>query len=74
MHHFRKELVQTYGVIGNTAGFGPVILGSSPSRSTKEKKVFIIAMKAFFVGIILVSWSGLSEGDEGSDISLVCST
>jgi len=23
-----------YGVIGNTAGFGPVVLGSSPSRPT----------------------------------------
>ena len=23
-----------YGVIGNTTGFGPVILGSSPSRPT----------------------------------------
>ena len=31
-----KALVKTYGVIGNTAGFGPVILGSSPSRSTKK--------------------------------------
>ena len=24
----------THGVIGNTAGFGPVVLGSSPSGST----------------------------------------
>ncbi len=27
-------LVMTHGVIGNTAGFGPVVLGSSPSGST----------------------------------------
>ena len=27
--------VVAYGVIGNTAGFGPVVLGSSPSRPTK---------------------------------------
>lgn len=27
-----------YGVIGNTTGFGPVILGSSPSRPTKLDK------------------------------------
>ena len=26
--------VMAYGVIGNTAGFGPVVLGSSPSRPT----------------------------------------
>ncbi len=25
-----------YGVIGNTAGFGPVVLGSSPSRPTEK--------------------------------------
>ena len=27
-----------YGVIGNTAGFGPVVLGSSPSRPTQVLK------------------------------------
>ena len=26
-----------YGVIGNTTGFGPVILGSSPSRPTEAR-------------------------------------
>ena len=30
-------MVQTHGVIGNTADFGSVILGSSPSGSTDEK-------------------------------------
>ena len=29
-----------YGVIGNTAGFGPVVLGSSPSRPTKNPGSF----------------------------------
>jgi len=31
---FALEKVMAYGVIGNTAGFGPVVLGSSPSRPT----------------------------------------
>ncbi len=30
----RSNEVVAYGVIGNTAGFGPVVLGSSPSRPT----------------------------------------
>ena len=30
-----------YGVIGNTTGFGPVILGSSPSRPTSEIPVYL---------------------------------
>ena len=30
----RSIEVVAYGVIGNTAGFGPVVLGSSPSRPT----------------------------------------
>ena len=30
----RSNEVMAYGVIGNTAGFGPVVLGSSPSRPT----------------------------------------
>ena len=30
----RSIAVMAYGVIGNTAGFGPVVLGSSPSRPT----------------------------------------
>lgn len=30
-------MVVVYGVIGNTAGFGPVVLGSSPSRPTKTQ-------------------------------------
>ena len=30
----RSNKVVAYGVIGNTAGFGPVVLGSSPSRPT----------------------------------------
>lgn len=29
------QMVMAYGVIGNTAGFGPVVLGSSPSRPTE---------------------------------------
>ena len=31
-------MVMAYGVIGNTTGFGPVILGSSPSRPTELDK------------------------------------
>ena len=32
----RSNEVVAYGVIGNTAGFGPVVLGSSPSRPTLQ--------------------------------------
>ena len=32
----RSNTVLAYGVIGNTAGFGPVVLGSSPSRPTNK--------------------------------------
>ncbi len=32
------EIVMAYGVIGNTAGFGPVVLGSSPSRPTFKSR------------------------------------
>ena len=32
----RSNKALTHGVIGNTAGFGPVVLGSSPSGSTKK--------------------------------------
>jgi len=36
---FARSLAQlAYGVIGNTAGFGPVVLGSSPSRPTEGVK------------------------------------
>lgn len=38
-----------YGVIGNTTGFGPVILGSSPSRPTQEP-LEILFFEGFFVG------------------------
>lgn len=31
----RSKVILAYGVIGNTTGFGPVILGSSPSRPTE---------------------------------------
>ena len=45
----RSNEVVAYGVIGNTAGFGPVVLGSSPSRPTsKFKKPFkLISLKGF---------------------------
>ncbi len=35
------SIIVAYGVIGNTAGFGPVVLGSSPSRPTFESLDFI---------------------------------
>lgn len=38
IQHFASSLFLTHGVIGNTAGFGPAILGSSPSGSTKTIK------------------------------------
>ncbi len=39
-----------YGVIGNTAGFGPVVLGSSPSRPTsKTPNFFEVGGFYFFV-------------------------
>ena len=38
----------TYGVIGNTAVFGSAILGSSPSRSTKQSELFIFFEGLFF--------------------------
>ena len=36
LHRFSNKagFLKTYGVIGNTADFGSVVLGSSPSRST----------------------------------------
>ena len=41
LHSQRRKMIlhviQSYGVIGNTADFGSVVLGSSPSGSTKEK-------------------------------------
>ncbi len=48
---FTLEEVMAYGVIGNTAGFGPVVLGSSPSRPTRNF-LFSISfrqMSGFFV-------------------------
>ncbi len=32
----RSYMVLAYGVIGNTADFGSVVLGSSPSRPTEK--------------------------------------
>ncbi len=43
-------VVLAYGVIGNTTGFGPVILGSSPSRPTEifqESRFHLIS--GFFI-------------------------
>ena len=40
-----------YGVIGNTAGFGPVVLGSSPSRPTGVFKEIPIL---FSIGIFVL--------------------
>ncbi len=37
-----------YGVIGNTAGFGPVVLGSSPSRPTSKMEVPILKSIGIF--------------------------
>lgn len=42
---FGLSLVVAHGVIGNTAGFGPVVLGSSPSGPTKK----IPVMLGFFI-------------------------
>ncbi len=39
-----------YGVIGNTAGFGPVVLGSSPSRPTSKPPDFIEVRGFLFFG------------------------
>lgn len=35
-----SSTIVAYGVIGNTAGFGPVVLGSSPSRPTMKAPDF----------------------------------
>ena len=45
-----RVLIMTHGVIGNTAGFGPVVLGSSPSGSTKSewKSQFLLKL-GFFI-------------------------
>ena len=40
-----------YGVIGNTAGFGPVVLGSSPSRPTLKALDFF-EIKSFFYFLV----------------------
>lgn len=37
----RSNEVMAHGVIGNTAGFGPVVLGSSPSGPTRKTPDFI---------------------------------
>ena len=39
----------THGVIGNTAGFGPAILGSSPSGSTGKSLDNQLIIEAFFI-------------------------
>lgn len=36
----RSNKVMAHGVIGNTAGFGPVVLGSSPSGPTRKTPDF----------------------------------
>ncbi len=43
-----------YGVIGNTAGFGPVVLGSSPSRPTSKIEVPILKSIGIFFAIYLI--------------------
>lgn len=43
----KLQAVLTHGVIGNTAGFGPAILGSSPSGSTKLTKGFTHSVRPF---------------------------
>ena len=49
----RSNKVVAYGVIGNTAGFGPVVLGSSPSRPTR-KTLDPDRIKGFlFLGIVV---------------------
>lgn len=37
----RSNEVMAHGVIGNTAGFGPVVLGSSPSGPTRKTPDFV---------------------------------
>jgi hypothetical protein len=46
----RNQATLAYGVIGNTADFGSVVLGSSPSRPTKN----LSYLRGFFVLYILV--------------------
>lgn len=41
----RNQARLAYGVIGNTADFGSVVLGSSPSRPTKNLSL----LRGFFV-------------------------
>lgn len=50
----REKLLLTHGVIGNTADFGSVILGSSPSGSTKSLDNHLI-VKAFFMVVLKLS-------------------
>jgi hypothetical protein len=45
----RNQATLAYGVIGNTADFGSVVLGSSPSRPTKN----LSYLRGFFV---LIFW------------------
>ncbi len=43
-----EKHVLAYGVIGNTAGFGPVVQGSSPCRPTKLNSVFYLESGVFY--------------------------
>lgn len=45
-------MVMAYGVIGNTTGFGPVILGSSPSRPTINPAFLLGFLFLWFLDII----------------------
>ncbi len=51
-----------HGVIGNTAGFGPVVLGSSPSGPTKKIPVILIGI--FCLTLIL----------QTIELSYICNT
>ena len=57
----RSNKVVAYGVIGNTAGFGPVVLGSSPSRPTR-KSLDPDRIKGFLFLGIAVGAIGLKVG------------
>ena len=61
----RSNAILAYGVIGNTAGFGPVVQGSSPCRPTlwiinpdaERYRDFCFYAKSSVVGSLFVLWT-----------------
>jgi hypothetical protein len=70
------------GVIGNTADFGSVILGSSPGRpasSLRSGLLFLLAFEVFTFAVSIFQWHGgrfrqltFSEADGFFSLSPAC--